>query len=135
MCGNLIYLTTTTAQTVNQDSIIPLTTITRRKGCAIQSGNNSVLISKPGYYLVNAVITFTSSVAGNATVELDQNGQAVVGATGTTAIATATTEPATITISSIVRVLCNQGITTLTLRNTGIDLSTSNVALSVVQIG
>ena len=55
---NLINLITTTAQSVAANTPIPLTTISRRTGCACQFGVNGVFINKPGYYLVTGTVTF-----------------------------------------------------------------------------
>ena len=135
MCSNLLYLITPTASAINTNEVLPLTTIARRKGCAVQSGTNSALLNKAGYYEVTATITFTAPVAGNATINLQLNGVNVTGATASTTIATETTEIAELVVNAIVRVYCNQGPATLTLVNSGIAINASNVSLSVKYLG
>ena len=131
---NLIMMTTTTAQSVLADGIIPLTSIARRKGCSIQSSNNSVILGKPSYYKVSATITFTAPAAGNTTVALFKNGVTVPGITATQTITTATTEVRSMTLDGIVRVFCNEGQPVLTLVNTGVGITISNVELSVFEL-
>lgn len=129
-----LFMTNTTATSVLAGGTIPLTTIQRRKGCAITSSTPGVQILKPGYYLVEGTVTFTAPAAGNVTITLQKGGVNVPGITSSSTITTATTEVRVIPISGVVRVLCNEGIATLNLVNSGVAITTSNVALTVTSI-
>ena len=133
MCNNdsLIFMTTTTEASVLANGIIPLTTIQRRRGRAIQNGTNSVLLGGAGYYKVNASVTFTAPVAGITRIKLQKNNVDVPGITAGTTITTATTEVRTLNISGIVRVFCNEDIATLTLVNNGVAITIQNVSLDI----
>lgn len=131
MCSSLLFMTTPTASTVLTDGVVPLTTIVRRRGCAIENGTNSVVLNRPGYYKVTATVTFTAPAAGNVVLQLQKNGTAIPGITASGTVTTATTEINTLVINGIVRVFCNEGVATLTLVNTGVGITTSNVSLTV----
>lgn len=135
MNNSLIMMTTTTSNSVLANGIVPLTTITRRRGQNVNSGTNSVLLNRPGYYKVNASVTFTAPVAGTITIEAQKNGFDLVGMTSSTTITTATTEVRTLNISGIVRVFCNEDLITLTLVNSGLAITTSNVEIDVEYLG
>ena len=135
MSNSLIMMTTTTANSVLANGIVPLTTISRRRGQVINGGTNSVLLGRPGYYKVNASITFTAPAAGTISVKLQKSGTDVVGVTASTTITTATTEVRTLNISGIVRVFCNEGFSTITLVNSGLAMTTSNVEMDIEYLG
>ena len=135
MNNSLIMMTTTTSNSVLADGIVPLTTITRRRGQNVNSGTNSVLLSRPGYYKVNASVTFTAPVSGTISIKAQKNGFDLVGMTASTTITTATTEVRTLNISGIVRVFCNEDLITLTLVNSGLAITTSNVEIDVEYLG
>lgn len=128
-----IFMTNTTAASVLAEGTIPLTTIQRRKGCILTNSSTGIQILKPGYYLVEGTITFTAPAAGDVVVSLQKGGVNVPGIIGSSTITTATTEIRTIPISGIIRVLCNE-TAIITLVNTGVAITTSNVSLSVVSI-
>lgn len=129
---NLINMITTTSSDVAVGGIIPLTTIARRTGCVVQGGTNSVQLRKSGYYQVVGTITFSASAAGTDVISLYNNGVAVQGASAsTTTTTTATTF--TVPINAIVRVYCNEQAS-LTLVNSGVAITVSNVDLSVVYL-
>ena len=130
-----IFMITTTTNSVLPNGIIPLTSIARKKGCIISQGVNGVILTKPGYYKINATVTFTMPAAGEATVILTKNNVALPGITATTHISTATTENATIALTGIVRVFCNEGQVVLSLLNTGLAITEENVAFDVEYLG
>lgn len=134
MNNSLIFMITNTANSVLANGIIPLTTIARRRSRVIQSNGDTIVLNSPGYYKVNATITFTGAAAGEATVELQKNGIAVPGMVGTTTITTADTEVRQITINGVVRVMCNE-LAILSLVNTGIAITTNNVSIDVEYLG
>lgn len=135
MCNNLIYLTTTTTTSVDTDTIIPLTTVQRRRGKTIQNLSNNIILNNVGYYKVNASVTFTAPVAGTISVKLQKGNMDVSGITSSTTITTADTEVNTLNISGIVRVYCNENPTFLTLVNNGLAINIQNVAVNVEYLG
>ena len=135
MSNSLIMMTTTTSNSILANGIVPLTTITRRRGQVVTSSNNSIFLNRPGYYKVNASVTFTAPVAGTISIKAQKNGVDIVGMTASTTITTATTEVRTLNISGIVRVLCSEGFGNLTLVNSGLAITSSNVELDVEYLG
>ncbi len=135
MNNSLIYLTTPTTATVPADGILPLTTIVRRRGQSVQQSNDSVVLGTPGYYHVSVNATFTAPAAGVATLELRQDNIQVSGATSSSTITTATTEVASISFEAIVRVTCCGAPVTLSVVNTGVAITTSNISLAVEYLG
>lgn len=135
MKNGLIYLITTTAQSVLLNGIIPLETIVRRRNCACQKNGNGVLLAKPGYYKITGSVTFTAPAAGVVTIEAQKNGVEIPGITASTTITTATTENRTLNINGIIRVGCCEGEPTITLVNTGVAITISNVSLDVEFLG
>ena len=133
-CKSNINIVTTSSSAVVAGGTLPLATIVRRYGCALNQSGNSVLLNESGYYLVNITATFTAPVAGVVTLVLNQNGSAVTGATASTTITTATTEVRTISFSAIVRVVCGAAPSTLNIVDTGVDATFSNIAINVVKI-
>lgn len=133
MSNSAIYMANTASQTVAAASALNLGSIIRRFGCALNGGASSVTVGKCGYYLVEAVITFTAPTAGVVAVSLQQNGQQVPGATVADTVATATTEQNSVSISAIVR--STSGNDTLSLVNTGaIAFTPSNVSVTAVKL-
>lgn len=131
-CSNAIYMANTTSQNVAANSTINLGSIIRRFGCGIDGGGTSVSISKPGYYQVVATITYTAPATGVAAVSLQDNGGQIPGATAADTVTTAVTEQNTMTIAGIVRSV--NGADSLTLVNTGIAFTPSNVSVSVAKL-
>lgn len=133
-CKSNIYAVNTTSASVVANGTLPLSTIVRRYGCAANLTGNAVTLSEPGYYLVNVEATFTAPVAGVVTLALQDDGVAVQGATASTTITTATTEVRSLAFTAIVRVFCNSTPDALTIVNTGVAATFSNIAISVVKI-
>lgn len=130
---SLIYMTTTTSNSVSANGIIPLTTIARRKGCACQGGSNLVILTKPGYYKINGSVTLTGS-AGNAIITLYKNGTSIPAISSTETITTADTEYRTLNFNGIIRVFCNELNTSLTLVSST-AITQTNVSLDVEYLG
>lgn len=136
-CNSVIYVATTTSTSVLANGTIPFGTIVRRRGRGIDKADSSVVISDCGtnFYLVNISATFTAPVAGDVTLVLQQNGSAVVGGTATTTISTASTETRSLAFSAVVRTYNSQSIVdTLSLVNSGVAITLSNVAMSVEKL-
>lgn len=135
MCNSLIMMTTTNDSPVISNGIVPLTIISRRRGQVVNGGSNNVILSRAGYYKVNATITFSGQVVGTATIKAQKNGNDIVGMTASSTITTATTEVRSLSISGIVRVFGNEDLAILTLVNSGVAITTSNVEIDVEYIG
>lgn len=136
-CNSLIDVATTTSTSVLANGVIPFSTIVRRRGREIGQAGSAVAISDCGsnFYLVNVTATFTAPVAGDVTLTLQQNGSAVIGGTASTTITTATTETHSLSFSAIVRTYNSQSIVdVLTLVNSGVAITLSNVAMSVIKL-
>ena len=67
-------------------------------------------------------------------IELLKNDVVLNGFNAITTIDTATTQNASLSLNGIVRVYCGE-VATLTLKNIGIPVNTSNVSLSVEYLG
>lgn len=135
-CKSLINVATTTSSAVVANGILPLTTIVRRRGCDVNLSGNAVAITDCGsnYYLVTVTATFTAPVAGDVTLSLQQNGTNVIGATATTTITTDTTEVRSISFSAIVRTFNTSGIDSLTVVNSGVAATFSNIDVNVIKL-
>ena len=129
--NSLIYLVTPTVASVAQDGVLPLTTIVRRRGACIQQANDSIILSASGYYRVSVSETFTAPAAGVVILQIRQDNNPVTGGTASASIVTATTEVDSLTAESIIRVNCCNGPVTLTFINTGVAITTSNIAVNV----
>lgn len=135
MKNGLIYLITTTTQSVLANGIIPLETIARRRGCTCEKNGNGINLTRPGYYKITGSITFTAPVAGVVTLEAQKNGVDIPGITASTTVTTATTEVRTLNISGIIRVMCGEGDPTITLVNSGVAITLSNVSVDIEYLG
>ena len=135
-CKSLIDVATTTSSAVVANGVLPLTTIVRRRGNDVNLSGNSVALTDCGsnYYLVNVTATFTAPVEGTVTLNLQQNGVNVTGATASTTITTATTEIRSLSFSAIVRTLNNVGIDSLTIVNAGVAATFSNIDMTVIKL-
>lgn len=135
-CKSLIDVATTSSTAVVSGGILPLATIVRRRGCNVNASGNAVAITDCGsnYYYVTVTATFTAPTAGVVTLNLQQNGTNVTGATASTTITTATTEVRSLSFGAIVRTFNNQGIDSLTIVNSGIATTFSNVAIQVEKL-
>lgn len=131
-CSSVLYTANTASQSLAVNAAAQIGTIQRRYGCAINSGASSVSISKPGYYLVSFSMTFTAPATGVAAVTMQQNGTQVFGATAADTVTTATTEQNTMNFTAVVR--STTGNDTLTFVNTGIAITPSNIAVTVVKL-
>ena len=131
MNNSLIYMINNGASSVLANGIIPLTTIARRRCKCIQNDNNSIVLNASGYYKVNATITLTAPEAGVVSIALQKNGTVIPGMVGSTTITTADTEVRQVVINGVVRVGCCEGAVSITLVNTGVAITTSNVSIDV----
>lgn len=133
-CKSAVYIANNISGNVATNTAIPLGTIQRRYGCSLNAASSGVTLNDCGYYLVNATITFTAPATGVVAITLQQDGVSVIGATAAESVNTATTEQHTVAITAIVRVFGGNAPDTLTLLNTEIAFTPSNVSVSVVKI-
>lgn len=135
-CKSLINVATTTSSSVVANATLPLTTIIRRRGNDVNLSGNSIAITDCGsnYYLVSVTATFTAPVAGIVTLNLQQNGVNVVGATASTTITTATTEVSSLSFTTTIRTFNANAIDSLTVVNTGVGATFSNIDVVVEKL-
>lgn len=135
-CRSLIYVATTTPSAVVANGTLPLATIVRRRGRDVNLSGNSIAITDTGsnYYRVTVTATFTAPVAGTIALALQQNGVAVTGATASTTITTATTEVRSLSFTAIVRTFNGGTIDSLTVINSGLAATFSNIAVDVEKL-
>lgn len=135
-CTNVqsaLFAITPTVSTIPAGGALPLSTVARRITPRITLGSDSANVGVPGYYEVTATVTFTAAAAGDVTISLFQNGEAIPGITATETITTADTEVRTVALHGIVRVRCEP--LAINLVNTSeVAITTTNIALSVIRI-
>jgi hypothetical protein len=125
-------------QAIVSNGILNFTTDRILTGCTATRDGQAFQLNKPGYYYVtfNAVAAATTTV-GELSVELYSNGVAVPGAIATFTTTTAG-DNANYALSTIVRVppsccAVNNAVT-LTVVNTGVDATYSNVNLNITKL-
>ena len=144
----LIGLQDTATQTVLADGLIQIGDVYRRycrkNSCGVKVYDNTstgVTLNWSGVYKVTATLVGTGTEAGDVTVQLFLNGQPVLGAISTETITTADTEFRTFVIDRFILVDnsnilgCNTTVAqTLTLENTGVGATFTNVVLDIVKV-
>ena len=135
-CKPNIYAVTTASSAVVANGTLPLSTVVRKRGNVLNLSGNSISIADCGsnYYLVNVNATFTAPEAGVVTLNLQQNGVNVTGATASTTVTTATTEVRSLSFTAIVRTFNNSTLDSLTITNTGVAATFSNIAITVTKL-
>lgn len=102
---------------------------------------DSISLQHSGFYHVTATITFSAPAPGDVVFQLASNGTPIVGATATETITTADTEIKTTTIDFYI--LVNRGcvanvpttiIETLSILNTGVASTVTNVIVNVEKL-
>lgn len=132
MSKSAIYTANTSAQTVAVNNIIPVGTTSRRFGCNIRQDGNTITLTGPGYYLVNASATVAPTAAGTVSVTGQKDGVAVIGATAA-ATTTAAAESANLSLGFIVRnVSCGSSILSFVLG--GAESTVTNLAVTVTKL-
>lgn len=123
-------------QTVLTDGIVSLAN-SNLTGRSIELNGNSIRLRNSGLYLVNVSVTGTGTAAGDVTISLFEDGLLSFGATGTESV-TAATDIANISFSKVIEVdpTCNGIINdkTLTIVNTGVGATLSNIIITVVKL-
>jgi hypothetical protein len=116
----------------------------KKNNCGVKAfdfSGDGIALQHSGIYHVTANITFTAPVAGDVTFQLVENGNAIVGATATETITTATTEIRTTAIDYYVLVdsgcvLNSPTILTenISITNTGVASTVTNVIVNVEKV-
>lgn len=136
-----------TPQTLTSNSKINLGKIDRKFTCnngktstfAYENGTTSLAINQCGYYLINATINAQGTACGSANVQMQQNGNTILGASATDNIS-AIGNYTNLSFSKIIRVMPNcQLITTnipsiLTFSIYGVGLTIGTVNIAIVKI-
>lgn len=144
----LIGLQDLATQTVLADGVIALGDVYRRycrkNNCGTRVYDNTstgVTLNWNGIYRVTATLVGTGTEAGDVTVQLFSNGFPVPGAISTETITTPDTEFRTFVIEKFILVNnaevlgCNSTLAqTLTLENTGVGATFTNVTFDVVKV-
>lgn len=144
----LIGLQDLASQTVLADGVIAIGNVYRRfcrkNSCGTRVYDNTstgVTLNWNGIYKVTATLVGTGTEAGDVTVQLFANGVAVPGAISTQTITTPDTEFRTFVIDKFILVNnaevlgCNSTLAqTLTLENTGVGATFTNVTFDVVKV-
>ena len=108
-------------------------------GCTVGHvpGTTTFTLTKPGYYYVSFNTTFTTEATGNVTVELQNGGTAVPGATGTETITTVG-DVSSIAFATIVKVLPSccaiDNTATLTFVVDGVAIDASTAAVNITKL-
>ena len=128
-----------TAQTVDANGAFVFDTNRIVSGCTVghTPGTTTFTLNKPGYYYVTFNTTFTTDATGDVTVELQNGGILVPGATGTETITTAGNSKS-ISFSTIIRVLPSccavNNTANLTFVATGIALDATTAAVQITKL-
>lgn len=129
---------TVTNQSVAVDDTLNFNVTRILTGCTVKhvDGSASFTLTKPGYYYVTFNADVLGTAAGNVTAELINGSVAVPGATATTTIAIGETE--SITFATIIRVLPScaaiDNTTTLTILNTGVEVTYTNANINITKL-
>lgn len=136
------------SQDLEVGDTIDLGTVYRRfckkNSCGVKAFNfnsDAITLQHSGIYHVTAVITFTAPVAGVVTFQLVDNDTPLIGATASETITTATTEVRTTTLDYYVLVdsscVLNQPTViaeNISITNTGVASTVTNVVVNVEKV-
>lgn len=132
MSRSAIYTANTTPTALAVGNIIPVGTTVRRFGKCINQDGNTITLSGPGYYLVNASATVAPTAAGTVSITGQKDSVAVIGATAS-ATTSAAAASANLSLDFIVRnVGCGSSILSFALG--GADSTVSNLAVTVTKL-
>ena len=105
MARSLIQTVNPSAQTVAENGIISLGTVSRRYGCNLRMSGNGIEVSGDGYYEIDASFVIAPSATGNVSVAMVVDGVTIPGATAT-GTATAVGDVVTLPIFATIRRAC-----------------------------
>ena len=132
-CKSAIYTANTTAAVTAVGSTIPFGSIIRRFGQNIDLSGTAINICGRGYYDVDISVTANATAAGTVTVALFKDGVAVPGATASATVSAAG-DTVNLSIEALVREMCCDSTSTLTLVLTGAAATVTNVAAVVEKL-
>ena len=131
MSKPLIFVTNTESTAVAASAVVPFSVPPVRRYCqnVIDLSGNAVTISDcyANYYLVTVNATFTAPAAGDVSLELLQNGNAVTGAK-------ASAETNSLSFQAIIRATAGKTNDFLTVKNSGVAATFTNVAMTVSRL-
>lgn len=103
--------------------------------------STGITLNGQGIYKVTATFVGAGTAAGDLTIQMYDNGDAISGATATETITTANTEQRTLVIDYFVKVdsscvLGNWSVSpkTISFRNTGVAATFNNVVVDIVKV-
>lgn len=132
MSRSAIYTANTTPTALAVGNIIPAGTTVRRFGQCVRQDGNTITLTGPGYYLVNASATVAPTAAGTVSVTGQKDGVAVIGATAA-ATTTVAAESENLSLDFIVRnVGCGSSILSFALG--GAESTVTNLAVTVTKL-
>ena len=133
-CMAAIQTANTTSTATATNATINLGTVQHRQNkCALTGAASGIILEEPGYYPVFATITFTAPATGNVAISGQLSGGQMIGVTAAETVNTATTELHTVALTGLAYVPCGSAPATLTLVNTGIAFTPSNVSVTVIK--
>lgn len=144
----LLGVRNTTSQTVPALGTINIGSVYRRyckkNQCGVRTFDataTSVSLQQQGIYHITATLVTSAPAAGDVTVQLLINGNTVQGASSTETITTATTEFRTLVIDYYalvddINLLGNNttAVDTISLQNTGVEATFTNVVLNIDKV-
>lgn len=137
----MLYTYTNSTQALAAQGIVLFNTTEIQTGCTAthEAGSGAINLNRPGFYMIHVNADILGTVAGLAQLQLFVNGVAYPGALASETIAVGGTE--NVGFTAIVRVAnntcpCNtaNNRTSITLRNTGVAASLTNVAMTVTKL-
>lgn len=135
LVDNLIYMITPTTSSVPEGSVLPLSTIARRTGRILKNNSDSIILGAPGYYAVTVNVTFTAPATGDVTLNVQKSSVNIPGLTASCTVGTAGSEIHTLTISGIIRTMPFECASVLSIVNTGVEITTSNISVAIEYLG
>lgn len=116
----------------------------KKNSCGIRTfdlSGTSISLNQEGMYRITITTTFTAPAVGDVTLQLLEDGVAVSGAVVTDTISTATSDIRTVTLDYIVLVdssyILGRNTTVsknISLQNTGVASTISNIVTNIVKV-
>lgn len=137
-CKPYVKTVNANSTSVLANGTVPIGTtfITGYARSAITVSGNTVTINDncTNGYLVTVKAVFTAPVAGLVTLQVVQNGAAVTGGIASATVTTAATEVNTLSFTTIVKSTPCTTADVLTLQNTGVEATFTNVEFDVIKL-
>lgn len=132
---SVIYLANTASTSVVAGGTIPLPVTVRRRNYRFSSSGSGAIIAPSRcekYYDVYVNVSFTAVAAGNVTISLVQDGNAVVGANQTITVTTEGTQSVTSSFAAVVKVPACSGTSALSISSSA-AITVTNATIKVVE--